>query len=167
MGARALATWATLGALASIPAAGHQIPAALFFSTLCVLSVVDWRTRYLPDPLQRLGYLATAAEAAWQVAGGARWPDVVAAWSAGVIGGLVLFAAAWRTGQLGLGDVKLAGACGAWLALTCPGRIPLALLVMGVVGALGAVRSRSGTFAYGPAIAAGTYAACLAHLAVV
>lgn len=165
-----LAASATLGALASIPTAGHQIPAVLFFSTLCVLSVIDWRTRYLPDPLQRIAYVATAAEATGQVLSdhpAHAWQGPVVAWSVGVLGGLALFGLARRTGQLGLGDVKLAGSCGAWLALTCPGQVGVALVVMALVGAASALACRGRAFAYGPAITLGTYAAALAHVAVV
>lgn len=155
------------GAIASLPAAGHQIPAAVFFSTLAVLSLIDWRTRYLPDRLQLIAFGATVAEAVHTAIQVGQWRGPTLAWSAGVLGGIALFALARRLSgdQLGLGDVKLAGGCGAWLALVAPTAIFTALAVMAGTGLILARWARGRAFAYGPAICAGTYAACLGHLA--
>lgn len=99
--------WSTQGALCF-----------LFLSLLLVLSVIDLEEMLLPDvlvfPLLPLGL----AYQAWYGEG----------WVSGLLGALAAFAVMWAIGAsyrlarkidgLGQGDVKLAGALGAWLGIS-------------------------------------------------
>ena len=128
---------------------------------LGTISLVDWRTRRIPNALN----LALLAWALVQIA----WLKQPTITSAGlgllVSGGLFLLLALIRPGAMGLGDVKLAAVLGALLGFP----LVLIALVVGIFAggavALYLILSRrskgSSTMAYGPYLALGGWVAAL------
>ncbi|HYO39565.1 MAG TPA: A24 family peptidase [Nocardioidaceae bacterium] len=106
-------------------------PALLFLLYLvpvCVaLSVVDWRTRYLPTRLVAPSYAAVAALTVLASALSSDWGSLLGA-AAGWAGTFLVFTLLWwLPGGLGYGDVRLAGVLG--MAL---GWLGVAELVLGI-----------------------------------
>ncbi len=106
-------------------------PALLYLVYLvpvCVaLSVVDWRTRYLPTRLIGPSYVVVATLAVVASALTSDWAALVGA-AAGSVAAYLLFALLWwLPGGMGYGDVRLAGLLG--LAL---GWLGVAELVLGL-----------------------------------
>jgi leader peptidase (prepilin peptidase)/N-methyltransferase len=89
------------------------------------LSVVDWRTRYLPTRLIGPSYLVVAVLAVLASALTSDWTALLGA-TAGWAGAFTFFALLWwLPGGMGYGDVRLAGLLG--LALGWLGVAELAL----------------------------------------
>ncbi|MFC4590333.1 prepilin peptidase [Sphaerisporangium corydalis] len=142
--------------------AGEAALAAWSYAALagCALSVIDWRTRRLPDAITLPSYPILVA----LLAPTGHLLDAL-------LGGLALgglYAVLWfaRPGALGLGDVKLAGLAGmlagslgwdAWLVCAAGGQF------LGALYAIGLLVTRRGTlksqFPLGPFILLGTLAA--------
>jgi len=153
LAAFAVALWALL----ATPGWIMTISCALGW-TLLPLATIDWRTGYLPDvltlPLAVAGLgIAYAIEPASVV-------DHAIGAGAGLAGFAALaFAYRWIRGRdgLGLGDAKLLGAGGAWVAWQGLATVILFAAVIGL--ALVLMRRRSGVaptdrIAFGPAVAA-------------
>jgi prepilin peptidase CpaA len=131
--------------------------------TVLVLAAAAWdlRLRRIPNglvlPFLAAGVLAGAADRGFLGIAGALGGVALAA---------ILFGPLWWAGGLGLGDVKLAAAVGAWLG---PCGLVWALLAAGMAGGIWAVAAtfRNGKAAvaipYAPALAAGTVFALLAR----
>lgn len=97
--------------------------AALFALTLAI-AIVDWKQLIIPDWLNAAVLALGLAQAAALADDGLRWSAAAEAFARGATLGAVLLAvrtiyarARGREG-LGLGDVKLAGAGGAWVGWT-------------------------------------------------
>lgn len=127
---------------------------------LLASSIVDMRSRRLPDPLTVAAAglsLALAALDGWrQVAIGA----AVAALSWLLLEG-VRRAFLRRRGRpgLGQGDVKLFAALALWLGLAAPWALAIASL-LGLIAAW-RLRPADGRIAFGPAIAAAAWGLCV------
>jgi leader peptidase (prepilin peptidase)/N-methyltransferase len=124
-----------------------------------LLGLIDARTTYLP---LRLHYL-TFALVSVGVLASAWWR--VEPWSLASAAGIgmaatALYAVVWRLtgGQLGFGDVRLAGLIGTATAAIAPTLTLWTFLLASVVGAVWAIASRlrgSKEFAYGPSMLLG------------
>ncbi|WP_088623897.1 A24 family peptidase [Oceanicola sp. 22II-s10i] len=131
-------------------------------ATLAALSVIDIRTKKLPDiltlPLIAAGLLLAVAGT-----GGWPWPHVA--------GAVLAFSMFWLAGEiffrirgiegLGQGDAKLFAAAGAWLGWMA---LPAVLLIAALGGLLQAVVTRSRSdpqIAFGPWLCLG-FAVCWA-----
>lgn len=138
--------------------------ALVITALLVIISLVDWRTRRIPNALN----LALLAWSLVQIA----WLGQPTITSAGlgllVSGGLFLLLALIGRGAMGLGDVKLAGVLGALLGFP----LVLRALVVGVFAggavALCIILSRrskaKSTMAYGPYLALGGWVTALGML---
>lgn len=120
-----------------------------------IISLVDWRTRRIPNALN-LGLLAWAlVQIAWL-----GQPTITSAGLGLLVGGgLFLLLAIIGRGAMGLGDVKLAGVLGALLGFPLVLRALVVCVFAGGAVALYLIVSRrskaSGTMAYGPYLALG------------
>lgn len=112
VGAVAVALWA-----AALTRGGDLLASCALGWLLLALAVADWRTYLLPNPLVLAVALAGLAASALLM------PDTLADHAVGAGAGFLVF---WATGALyrrwrgrdglGLGDAKLLGALGAWVA---------------------------------------------------
>lgn len=154
---------ALLVALPRVP--GPAQPGWWVLSSLGVLlGCIDAVTTWLPLPLTRLLWLATAvallAGQPWQQQGAAA-RILIGAAATGVFFWLV-----WRIGRgIGFGDVRLAPVLGAVTAAASWELLVWAMVLGTALGAahglLRLLRGRRGEFAYGPALLAGPYLALL------
>lgn len=143
------------------------LPVWLALSTFgMLLAAIDARTTWLPLPLTRVAWLATAAALALHgVLGG--WGDALRGLGGFVVAG-ALFGLAWLVtrGGFGFGDVRYAPLVGAAAASVSWSLLAWALMLGSLVGAaVGLVRlavGKRGAFAYAPSILAGGYVALLA-----
>lgn len=124
-----------------------------------LLGFVDARTTFLP---LRLHYLTAALVAAGVVASaGLRGQWWSLAWGAGVAAvatGVYALVWWWSGGQLGFGDVRLAGLIGLATASVSPALAAWSLLLGSLIGAAWAIAVRatgSKEFAYGPSMLLG------------
>lgn len=163
---------ATCTALAATTAAlvGVTLPPTVWplWWVLCapalVLVAVDARTTWLPLPLTRLVWAATAGAAVpATVLGG---PAVLVRAAVGAGAAALLYLALWRLSRagLGFGDVRLAPVLGAAAAAagwsTLFATLLLGSLVGAAVGVVLTLRGRPGSFAYAPSMLAGAFLAC-------
>jgi leader peptidase (prepilin peptidase) / N-methyltransferase len=101
----------------------------LYLVPVCVaLSVIDWRTRYLPTRLIAPSYVVVGGLAVLAAALGPDWASLRGA-AIGWVSAFVLFALLWvlLPGGMGYGDVRLAGVLG--MAL---GWLGFAQLIIGI-----------------------------------
>lgn len=151
--------------------AGLLLPASLFpvwlvLGTLgLLLAAIDAATTWLPLPLTRVAWAATAGAI---LVGGATggWPQAVRGVAGFGIAGL-LFGLLWAItrGGFGFGDVRFAPLVGAATASVSWQLLAWALVLGSLVGAvIGLIRlagGRRGAFAYAPSILAGGYLAAV------
>lgn len=134
-----------------------------------LLGLIDARTTYLPLRLHYLTFALVAAgiaiSAAW------RAEPWALAWAGGIgIAATAVYALVWRVsgGQLGFGDVRLAGMLGAATAAVTPSLAVWTFLLGSLVGAVWAIASRLRgikEFAYGPSMLLGVpLAVVVTHL---
>lgn len=146
------------------------LPVWLVLGTLgLLLAAIDARTTWLPLPLTRVAWVATAAALVLTAVLG-DWPAGVRGATGFLLAG-ALFWLIWRvtSGGFGFGDVRFAPLVGAAAASVSWTLLAWALVLGSVTGAVvGLVRlagGRRGPFAYAPSILAGGYlAAALAWL---
>ncbi|MDQ1901660.1 A24 family peptidase [Paracoccus sp. WLY502] len=134
------------------------------FAALVAISVIDIRTRRIPDLLSLSLMCAGLIQAAWAVQRGAA-PTVLTDSIIGAASGYLVFAAIGAAffrmrGQegLGLGDAKLLAAAGAWLGWQM---LPAVVLIaalgglaqMAVAGRLWPARAADRSLAFGPWLA--------------
>jgi len=106
-------------------------------SGLGVMSWIDFRTGYLPDPLQILLAVAGVAVVAAGSPVGITWPLALAgaAFNAGVFYGLRWLVSRVKGREaMGLGDVKLVAVGGIWLG---PWALPYIMAVGGILTLVG------------------------------
>ncbi len=150
-------------ALSDAPAWPILLPLAALGT---LLGFVDAHTTFLP---LRLHYLTAALVAAGAVASaGWRGQWWALAWGAGVAAvatGVYALVWWWSGGQLGFGDVRLAGLIGLATASISPTLAAWSLLLGSVIGAAWAIAVRvtgSKQFAYGPSMLLGVPAGLIA-----
>lgn len=100
-----------------------------WWPTLVVLTIVtitDLRSRRIPNWVTAPFLLSGITVSAWQHGLHGLWHSL-----AGLGLGAVLFGVLWLVGGMGMGDVKLAAAIGAWIG---PSQMMLALVLTGIVG---------------------------------
>lgn len=157
-------------ALAAVTLTSVVLPVWLALGTLGVLlAAIDARTTWLPLPLTRVAWAATAvALVLTGLVGG--WPAAARGAGGFLLAG-ALFWLIWRltSGGFGFGDVRFAPLVGAAAASVSWTLLAWALVLGSLAGAVvGLVRlaaRRRGPFAYAPSILAGGYlAAVLAWL---
>ena len=146
------------------------------------LVVADLRERRLPNPLVAAAALGLGASCAAVLASGADGAAASVGRAAlGVLGGGGALLVLALAGGIGMGDVKLGGVLAGAAALVDPAGVPLAALVAGTAGGIGAVvvavgRRRGGhdpgllperraSVPYGPALLLGWWSVCLAETA--
>lgn len=146
------------------------LPAYLLLGALCaVVSVIDVSTRRIPNrvvlPAYPLGgcllVVAAASDDAWSAL-------VRAAFAMAVLGGFYLLLAVAFPGQMGFGDVKLAGLLGLFLGYLGWPVVATAALLASLLGSLAVVSrhargdtKRRATIALGPYLCLGTLVAVL------
>lgn len=144
------------------------LPVWLMLSTFGILlAAIDARTTWLPLPLTRLAWLATAATL---IFGGllGSWGDALRGLAGFALAG-ALFGLVWLVarGGFGFGDVRYAPLVGAATASVSWTLLAWALVLGSLTGAaVGLVRlaaGKRGAFAYAPSILAGGYLALLAR----
>ena len=147
-----------LGLSAGLPAATYLVAVGT------ALAVVDRATRRLPNPIVLGSYpieaalltLASSTEGTWEPLGRAGLGAVA-------LGGFFLAIALGLPGQLGMGDVKLAGLYGMGLAWWGWPTLATGVLAAWVLAALYAlargVVGRRGTLAFAPFLLAGALVA--------
>lgn len=151
---------------AAVLAPSATLPCWLVLATVgLLLAAIDARTTWLPLPLTRLAWVATAAAL---VVGGLLGGAAVLVRGLGgfALAGAV-FGAVWLVsrGGFGFGDVRYAPLVGAaaasvgWSVLTWA--LVLGSLVGALVGIARLLAGRRGPFAYAPAILVGGYLAML------
>lgn len=131
-----------------------------------LLAAIDLRTTWLPLPLTRIAWLATALAAGVALV---TEPDSWLALAVRVVGGAtaawLLFGLVWLVsrGGFGFGDVRYApviGAAAAAVSATCLfWTLLLGPVIGAVVGLTRLMLRRSGPFPYAPAMLAGAYLA--------
>jgi leader peptidase (prepilin peptidase) / N-methyltransferase len=147
------------------------VPAYLALAFAClVLTVIDARTRRLPDAITKPAFVVVAALlAAAALAEGEPGRLARGLLAAGLVGGLFLAIATARPGWVGRGDVKLVPTLAlglgwlSWSALIVG--FYAAFLVGGVAGLWAMLvlgRSRKSSLPFGPALAIGTVVGVLA-----
>ena len=148
---------------------------AVLAAGLIWLSVVDFRTGYLPDALQAVLAVAGGAVAAVGSPIGITWQAALLGAS---INGAVFWGLRWLVSRLkgreamGFGDVKLVAVGGLWLG---PWALPyimaaggiLTLLGAGIVGAVTRKPIWRGEMPLGPGLAAGILGTFIAALLTV
>ena len=147
-----------------LPSSG--LPVWLTLSTLgMLLAAIDARTTWLPLPLTRVAWLATALALIIDGVLGS-WGDALRGLGGFVLAG-ALFGLVWllTRGGFGFGDVRYAPLVGAATASVSWSLLAWALVLGSLVGAVvGLVRLAAGkrsAFAYAPSILAGGYLALL------
>jgi leader peptidase (prepilin peptidase)/N-methyltransferase len=161
-GALMLAVWA-----AFVTSGWVLLASAALGWTLLTLSAIDWRTGLLPDILT-LPLIAAGLGVAWLVDPKSLLDHVI-----GAVVGFVVFAALseiylrlrGRDG-LGLGDAKLLAASGAWLGWQALPSVILFAALLGLAAVLvlrvaGKHLDATSRIAFGPALAAATWAVWL------
>jgi leader peptidase (prepilin peptidase) / N-methyltransferase len=139
----------------------QDIVVAFFVTTLVVLSVVDVRTRRLPN------WIVLPAAAIVLVAHLAIEPGRALEWVAASLGAfaLLLGAALVYPGGIGMGDVKLALLLGAALGWAVATALVIGLLAAALAGVAiivaGGWSARKATLPLGPFLALGALAALL------
>ena len=167
---RRFVTTCTALAAATGALAGLTLPSAtwplwwVLGGPALVLVAVDARTTWLPLPLTRLVWAATAGAAVpATVLGG---PALLVRATVGAGAAALLYLVLWRLsrGGLGFGDVRLAPVLGAAAAgvgwSTLLATLLLGSLVGAAVGVVLTLRGRPGSFAYAPSMLAGAFLAC-------
>ena len=170
-----VAAMASLAAVADVALAVRlgwtsALPAFLFLGALCaVVSVIDVSTRRIPNrvvfPAYAIGgcllVVAAASDDAWSAL-------VRTAFAMAVLGGFYLLLAVVFPGQMGFGDVKLAGLLGLFLGYLGWPVVATAALLASLLGSLAAVsrharRDMKGraTIALGPYLCLGALFAVL------
>ena len=147
------------------------VPAYLAVAFAClVLTVIDARTRRLPDAITKPAFVAvTALLAVAAVAERAPWRLGRGLLAAALVGGLFWLVARLKPGWIGRGDVKLvptlAVALG-WLSWSALAVGFYAAFVVGGLAGLYAMlvlrRSRKSALPFGPSLAVGTVVGVLA-----
>lgn len=162
-GLAALGT-AVAGILLPLP----WLPVWMTLSTFgLLLAAIDAKTTWLPLPLTRLAWLATAVALALGGILGS-WGDALRGLGGFVLAG-ALFGVIWllTRGGFGFGDVRYAPLVGAATASVSWSLLAWALVLGSLVGAaVGLIRlaaGKRGAFAYAPSILAGGYLALLAR----
>lgn len=147
-----------------------SLPAYLLLGAVCAaISVLDAATRRIPNRIVLPAYpvggmlltVAAASDDAWSAL-------VRAALGMAVLGGFYLLLAVVLPGQMGFGDVKLAGLLGlflgfaGWAVVAAGALVASVLAVIGLAGrrALGG-GSRRVTIAFGPYLGLGALVAVL------
>ena len=146
------------------------LPAYLFLGAICaVVSVMDVSSRRIPNrvvlPAYAIGgcllVVAAASDDAWTAL-------VRAAFAMAVLGGFYLLLALAFSGQMGFGDVKLAGLLGLFLGFRGWPAVTTGALLASLFGALGAAcrhglggASGKATIAFGPYLCLGALVAVL------
>lgn len=169
----ALAAAAALGLVAWRVGPVPALPAFMYLTvTGVVLTVIDVALNRLPDPLTlpsyAVGLLALGLAAPFTDRGGARLLHALV----GMAALFLLYAVQWFVvpGQIGLGDVKLAGVLGlylgwlglpAWLFGTCAGYVLAALYAAGLLAARRA--TLKSYLPFGPFMLVGVLTAVLAY----
>lgn len=100
-----------------------------WWPTLVVLTIVtitDLRSRRIPNWVTLPFLLVGMGVSVWQHGIHGLWQSL-----AGLAIGAILFGVFWIVGGMGMGDVKLAAAIGAWIG---PSQMLLALVLTGIVG---------------------------------
>ena len=139
----------------------QDLVVAFFAAVLVVLSVIDIRTRRLPN---RIVLPAAALVLAAHVA---IEPDRAFEWVAAAVGaaGVLLVAALVYPGGLGMGDVKLALLLGAALGWSVAAALAIGFMAAALAGILLIVRNgwsaRKSTLPLGPFLAFGSFAVLL------
>ena len=127
---------------------GAEVVAWAAIALMLVAAAEDLRTRRLRNAFVGPALVfAIAADPGWATAAAA----------AIVVSPFLLFAL-WKPGSIGMGDVKFAAPAGALAGLEAVGSLLVAIALLGGVLSIIALArfGRSGTLAYGPAIAVGT-----------
>ena len=164
VGGLAVFTSTTAGLLLPLAA----LPVWVSLSTVgLLLAAIDARTTWLPLPLTRVAWLATAGMLALGGLLGS-WADTLRGIGGFLLAGVLFGLVWWLTrGGFGFGDVRYAPLVGAATASVSWSLLAWALMLGSLVGAvLGLVRlaiGKRGPFAYAPAILAGGYLALLAR----
>jgi prepilin signal peptidase PulO-like enzyme (type II secretory pathway) len=151
-----------IAAGAAMPA-GVLVADAVFLTLLLALLSVDLVYKYLPDPLNYAGIvLGVTLSAAFPGAGVPRGDALVASLMGAAAGAGVLWALRFASSRLfgletmGLGDVKLMGAVGAFLGPLAVLQSMLAGMLIGVVlGGFARLATGKPHFAFGPSLALG------------
>ena len=137
----------------------HELVIAFFAGVLIALSVIDVRTRRLPN---RIVLPSAALVLTAQIAIA---PDRALEWIVGAVGAsaFLLAAALLNPRGLGMGDVKLALLLGAALGWAVAAALLIGLVAAGLAGALMIARNgwaaRKATLPLGPFLAFGGLAA--------
>jgi leader peptidase (prepilin peptidase)/N-methyltransferase len=138
----------------------HDLVIGFFVAVLVALSVIDVRTRRLPN---RIVLPATAVVLAAQIAIA---PDRALEWVLGALGAFafLLTAALFNPAGLGMGDVKLALLLGAALGWAVGAALLIGLVAAAVAGVAiiarnGWASGRTATLPLGPFLALGGLAA--------
>lgn len=123
-----------------------------------VLAVVDLQTTFLPSRIVYLGIALALLGASWAAWAQASWQPLLNA-VGGSLSATAFFWLLWRLsgGQLGFGDVRLAGFIGMACGTSGPQAVWQALLLGTLVGAAWGLitrwrRGSDGAFPYGPAL---------------
>ena len=126
-----------------------------------LLGLVDLRTSYLPTRLVGLGSAVAIVGAVTASVATASWMPLLTA-VAGGMGAAGFFWLLWRlsAGQLGFGDVRLAGLIGLSVGVVGPTLVWWALFLGALIGAIWGLLARwrrgtDGAFPYGPALLLG------------
>jgi leader peptidase (prepilin peptidase) / N-methyltransferase len=147
--------------------ASPELPAYLYFGVLCsVLAVLDVATRRVPNFLVLPSYpIAMILLGLGAYISGAWWPLARASIGMAVLGGFFLVLAVVFPGQLGLGDVKLAGLIGLYLAWFGSSALVVGVLVAwssaALVVAIRRLQHTRGSLPLAPFLVLGTLIAIL------
>ena len=140
---------------------GQDLVIAFFAAVLVALSIVDLRTRRLPNRIVvPAALIVLAAHVALS-------PDRSVEWIVAALGasGLLFVAALAYPGGLGMGDVKLAFLLGAALGWAVAAALAIGFLAAALAGILMIVRggwaARKSTIPLGPFLALGSFAVLL------
>lgn len=147
-----------------------SLPAYLFLGAVCAaVSVVDATTRRIPNRIVLPAYPVGGLLLAFAAASDGAWSALVrAALGMAVLGGFYLLLAEVLPGQMGFGDVKLAGLLGlflgfaGWPAVATGALLASVLALISLAGrrALGGGSGRV-TIAFGPYLCLGALVAVL------
>ncbi|MBS1826019.1 MAG: prepilin peptidase [Acidobacteria bacterium] len=129
-------------------------------ATAVIAAGVDARTRRIPNWLSVPSMVAGLVAAGMRSGSDGLWQSLL---SVGIA--VLFFGMQCWMGSMGMGDLKLGCALGAWIA---PEAMVFALMVAAMAAGLHAVvysllRYPSGSIPYGPAMAAGVIVSMFAH----